>query len=106
MYYSIKLPTGCTTNLLFIALSPRQRSTSFGHYCAHHQEPPPTALAASGYRMIAGLDVFQTVVGLLVRLQCVLAPPTHTVTSLVTFFKMHGTTNPIMKYFVNIFKVG
>jgi hypothetical protein len=27
--------------------------------------------------------VFQAVVGLLVRVQCVLAPPTHTVTSLV-----------------------
>jgi hypothetical protein len=31
--------------------------------CAHHQEPTPTAFAASGYRMIAGLDVFQAVVG-------------------------------------------
>jgi hypothetical protein len=41
------------------------------------------AFAASGYRVNAGLDVLQAVVGLLVRLQCVLAPPTHTVTSLV-----------------------
>jgi hypothetical protein len=29
--------------------------------------PPPTAFAASGYRMIAGLDVFQAVLGLLVN---------------------------------------
>jgi hypothetical protein len=36
----------------------------FAHCCAHHQEPPPTAFAASGYRMITGLDVFQAVVGL------------------------------------------
>jgi hypothetical protein len=72
--YSIKRPTRCTINLIFIALSCRHRSTCFGHCCAHHQEPPPTAFAASGYRMIAGLDVFQAVVGLLVRLQCVLAP--------------------------------
>jgi hypothetical protein len=61
--YSIKHPTRCTINLIFIALSRRHRSTCFGHYCAHHQEPPPTAFAASGYRMIAGLDVFQAVVG-------------------------------------------
>jgi hypothetical protein len=65
--YSIKHPTRCTVNLIFIALSHRHRSTCFGHCCAHHQEPPPTAFAASGYRMIAGLDVFQTVVSLLVR---------------------------------------
>jgi hypothetical protein len=63
--YSIKHPTRCTIDLVFIALSRRHRSTCFGHYCAHHQEPPPTAFAASGYRMIAGLDVFQTVVRLL-----------------------------------------
>jgi hypothetical protein len=55
------------------ALSRRHRSTCFGHCCALHQEPPPTAFAASGYRMIARLDMFQAVVGLLVRLQCVLA---------------------------------
>jgi hypothetical protein len=29
--------------------------------------PPPTAFAASGYRMIAGLEVLQAVVGLLVN---------------------------------------
>jgi hypothetical protein len=68
--YSIKHPTRCTINLICIALSRRHRSTCFGHCSAHHQEPPPTAFAASGYRMIAGLDVFQAVVGLLVRLQC------------------------------------
>jgi hypothetical protein len=51
----------------FIALSCRYRSTCFGHCCAHHQEPPPTAFAASCYRMIAGLDVFQAVAGLLVN---------------------------------------
>jgi hypothetical protein len=58
---------------IFIALSRMHRSTCFGHCCAHHQEPPPTAHADYGYRMIAGLDVLQAVVGLLVRLQCVLA---------------------------------
>jgi hypothetical protein len=66
LQYSIKHPIRCTVNLIFIALSRRHRSTCFGHYCAHHQEPPPTAFAASGYLMIAGLDVFQSVVGLLV----------------------------------------
>jgi hypothetical protein len=29
--------------------------------------PPPTAFAASGYRMIARLDMFQAMVGLLVK---------------------------------------
>jgi hypothetical protein len=67
--YSVKHPTRCTINLIFIALSRRHRPTCFGHYCAHHQEPLPTAFAATGYRMIAGLGVFQVVVGLLVRLQ-------------------------------------
>jgi hypothetical protein len=38
---SIKHPIRCTMNLIFIALSRRHRSTCFGHYCAHHQEPPP-----------------------------------------------------------------
>jgi hypothetical protein len=71
--YSIKQPTRCTTNLIFIALSRRHRSTCFGHCCAHHQEPPPTAFAASGYRMIAGLDVLQAVVGLLFTVYCRLA---------------------------------
>jgi hypothetical protein len=49
-----------------MALSRIHRSICFGHCCAHHQEPPPTAFAASGYRVIAGLDVLQVVVGLLV----------------------------------------
>jgi hypothetical protein len=65
--YSIKQPTRCTINLKFIALSRRHRSTCFGYYCAPHQEPPPTAFAAAGYSMIAGLDVLQAVVGLLVN---------------------------------------
>jgi hypothetical protein len=43
---------------------------------AHHQEPPPTAFAASGYRMIAGLDVLQAVVGLLVNRPQLEARPT------------------------------
>jgi hypothetical protein len=73
--HSIKQPTRCTINLIFIALSLRNRSTCFGHCCAHHQEPLPTAFAASVYRVIAGLDVLQAVVGLLVRLQCVLVEP-------------------------------
>jgi hypothetical protein len=64
MQSSIKHPTRCTINIIFIALSCRHRSTCFGQYCAHHQEPPPTAFAASGYRMIVELDVFQAVVGL------------------------------------------
>jgi hypothetical protein len=73
--YSIKRPTRCTINLIFIALSRRHRSTCFGHCCAHHQEPPPSTFAASCYRMIAGLDVFQAVVGLLVnRPQCETRP--------------------------------
>jgi hypothetical protein len=71
--YSIKQLTRFTMNLIFIALSRRHCSTCFGHCCANHQESPPTAFAASGYRMIAGLDVLQAVVSLLVRLQCVLA---------------------------------
>jgi hypothetical protein len=65
--YSIKQPTRCTINFIFIVLSRRHSSTCFGHCCAHHQEPPPIAFAASGYRMIAGLDVLQSVVGLLVN---------------------------------------
>jgi hypothetical protein len=65
--FSIKQPTRCTINLIFIALSRRHRSACFGHCCAHHQEPPPTAFAASGYHIIAGLDVLQAVVGLLVN---------------------------------------
>jgi hypothetical protein len=65
--YSIKQQTRCTINLLFIALSRRHRSTCFGHCCAHHQDPPPTAFAATVYRMIAGLNVLQAVVGLLVN---------------------------------------
>jgi hypothetical protein len=51
--YSIKQPTRCTINLKFIVLSRIHHSTCFGHCCSHHQEPPPTAFAASGYRMIA-----------------------------------------------------
>jgi hypothetical protein len=54
-------------NLIFIASSRRHPSTCFGHCCAHHQVLPPTAFAASGYRVIAGLDVLQAVVGLLVN---------------------------------------
>jgi hypothetical protein len=63
----INHPIIYTINLIFIALSRRHRSTCFGHYCVHHQEPPPTVFAASGYRMIAGVDVFPAVFGLLVR---------------------------------------
>jgi hypothetical protein len=54
-------------NLIFIVLSRRHRSTCFGHCCAHHQKPPPTAFAASGYRVIARLDLLQAVVGLQVN---------------------------------------
>jgi hypothetical protein len=65
--FSIKHPTIYTINLIFIALSRRHRSTCFGQRCAHHQEPPSAAFAASGYHLIAGLDVFQAMVGLLVN---------------------------------------
>jgi hypothetical protein len=61
----------------FIALSRRRCPTCFGHYYAHHQEPFQTAVAASGFRMNAEMDVFPAVVGLLVGRRCVLAPPTH-----------------------------
>jgi hypothetical protein len=54
---------------LFFALSRIHRSTCFGQCCAHHQEPPPTAHAASDYRMIARLDVLQTVVGFRPKLE-------------------------------------
>jgi hypothetical protein len=64
---SIKQPTRCTINLKFIVLSHIHRSTCFGHCCAHHQEPPPTAFAATCYHMIAGLDVLQAVARLLVK---------------------------------------
>jgi hypothetical protein len=64
--YLIKQPTRCTINLIFIVLLRRHHSTCFGHCCAHYQEPPPTAFAASGYRMIVELDMLQAVVGLLV----------------------------------------
>jgi hypothetical protein len=30
----------------------------FGHFYAHHQEPSQTAVAASGFRMNAEVDVF------------------------------------------------
>jgi hypothetical protein len=78
----------------FIALSRRHRQTCFGHCCAHHQEPPPTAFAASGYRMIAGLDVFQAVVGLLVIYIRLIV---HLVGCFIEYLKMHGTTNPKYK---------
>jgi hypothetical protein len=74
--YSIKQPTRCTINLKFIVLSRTHRSTCFGPCCAHHQDPPPTAFAAIGYRMIAGLDVLQAVVGLLVNRPQLEACPT------------------------------
>jgi hypothetical protein len=48
----------------------------FGHCCAHHHESPPTAFAATGYRMIAGSDVLQAVVGLLVKRPQLEARPT------------------------------
>jgi hypothetical protein len=51
------------SQLKFIALSRIHRSTCFGHCCAHHQAPSPTAFAATDFRMIAGLDVLQAAVG-------------------------------------------
>jgi hypothetical protein len=47
----------------FIASSPRRYSTCFGNFYAHHQEPFQTAVAASGFRMNAVVDVFPAVVG-------------------------------------------
>jgi hypothetical protein len=47
----------------FIALSRRSCSTCFGHYYAHHQEHLQTAVAASGFRVNAEVDVFPAVVG-------------------------------------------
>jgi hypothetical protein len=52
----------------FIASSHRSSSTCFGHYYAHHQELFQTAVAASGFHMNAGVDVFPAVVSLLVAL--------------------------------------
>jgi hypothetical protein len=43
--------------------------TDDGHYYAQHQEPFQTAVAASGFRTNAEVDVFPTVVGLLVGRQ-------------------------------------
>jgi hypothetical protein len=48
----------------FIALSRRCCITCFGHYYAHHQEPPQTAFAASGFRVNAEVDMLPGVVGL------------------------------------------
>jgi hypothetical protein len=47
----------------FIALSRRRCSTCFGHFCAHHQKPFQTAVAAIGFRISAEVDVFPAVVG-------------------------------------------
>jgi hypothetical protein len=50
----------------FIAYLHRRCSTCFEHYYAHHQELFQTAVAASGFRINAEVDVFPAVVGLLV----------------------------------------
>jgi hypothetical protein len=55
------------SNVIFFALSHLRCSTFFGHYHAHHQEPFQTAVAASGFRMNAELEVFPVVVLLLVH---------------------------------------
>jgi hypothetical protein len=91
---SITHPTRCKVNLIFIALSHRHLSTYFRECCANHQEPPSIAFAATGYCMIARLDVLQAVVGLLVRLQCVLAPPTRGCKGNRRGLLMMGTTVP------------
>jgi hypothetical protein len=70
-------------NLIFIALSRRHRSTCFGLCCAHHQDPSQTAFAASGYRMIAGLDVLQAVAGILVNRPQLEARPTFTIVPII-----------------------
>jgi hypothetical protein len=54
--YSMKQPTRCTINLLFIALSRRHRSTCFGHCFPIVRSPLQLPLQP--------LDVLQAVVGL------------------------------------------
>jgi hypothetical protein len=46
----------------FIAPLRRRCPKCFGHYYAHHQEHLQTAVAASGFRMNAEVDVFRAVV--------------------------------------------
>jgi hypothetical protein len=65
--HSNKTPNQLQQSIIkFIAYSHRRRSTCFRHYYVHHQEPFQTAVAASGFRMTAEVDVFSAVVGLLV----------------------------------------
>jgi ATP phosphoribosyltransferase regulatory subunit HisZ len=52
----------------FIAYSHRRCSTCFGQHYAHHQELFQTAVAASGFRINAEVDVFPAVVCLLVAI--------------------------------------
>jgi hypothetical protein len=47
----------------FIAFSRRRCSTCYGHYYAHYQEHLQTAVAASGFRMNAEVDVFSATFG-------------------------------------------
>jgi hypothetical protein len=64
--FNIQIKTPNKTQQLiikFIALSHRRRSTCFRHYYAHHQESFQTAVAATGFRMNAEVDVFPAVVG-------------------------------------------
>jgi hypothetical protein len=104
LHFSIKQPTRCTINLIFIVLLRRHRSTCFGQCCAHHQEPPTTAFAAPGCRMIAGLDVLQAVVGLCwerclrdktINIRLIM----HLIGCFIEYLKMHGTTNPKLIFY-------
>jgi hypothetical protein len=53
------------SDVKFIASSHRRCSICFGQHHAHHQELFQTAVAASGFRTNAEVDVFPAVVGLL-----------------------------------------
>jgi hypothetical protein len=64
--YSNKTPNQMQQPVVkFIALSHKRCSTCFGHHYAHYQELFQTAVAASGFRLNAEVDVFPAVVGLL-----------------------------------------
>jgi hypothetical protein len=58
-FHSNKTPNPVQQSIVkFIVLSRRRCSTCFGHYHAHHQKPFQTAIAVSGFRVNAEVDVF------------------------------------------------
>jgi hypothetical protein len=59
-----KIPTRCTISLkVFKIYLLVHCSTCFGHHCAHHQEPPITAHAVSGHRVLLGPMLFPALFG-------------------------------------------